>query len=427
MTSRNSQDYAEIGVGGLNQRALDQSLKSPAQALSSILEWRSGSASHAAFPFRPVIEHFQAAGRTNADKELVKTLRALAEVMCYNENSTGSLILSSWLPSTFDQDDGDYDSYVALPVLSRLADASADGPDITLDVEQVAVQADLLLYEATALARRIGSPEQEARTWACARSLLRTADLAPRAAGVFSATSSGADEPGADEPGTGWSADRAIALALLALDAVPLAVRQAVEITVLPTTPLHDEVMFIRSIQAFELVYQQVARCLARAVAAVEAEDAAGATAEVRDAQARVVATRTLYRVLTTMPRDSFAVIRSYTQGRSAIQSRSYWTIQRLAAPLPPDCDPAETGASPIRSLQEAYLEAGGHARLPGLAQAMSELDEAWRAMKRTHWGITLKVIGRVPGTGGTAGADYLKESATRRLFPQLHARSGLA
>ena len=40
--------------------------------------------------------------------------------------------------------------------------------------------------------------------------------------------------------------------------------------------------------------------------------------------------------------------------------------------------------------------------------------------MKRGHWGIALKVIGTVPGTGGTAGASYLKNAAMMSLFPRL-------
>lgn len=57
------------------------------------------------------------------------------------------------------------------------------------------------------------------------------------------------------------------------------------------------------------------------------------------------------------------------------------------------------------------------------LVTQMRALDTSWRAMKRTHWGVTLKIIGKVPGTGGTAGADYLKQTAEIPLFPELTAR----
>ncbi|MEV5504273.1 hypothetical protein AB0M50_53605 [Nonomuraea fuscirosea] len=125
------------------------------------------------------------------------------------------------------------------------------------------------------------------------------------------------------------------------------------------------------------------------------------------------------------MPKESFALIRSSTDGRSAIQSRAYREVERLSAPLPTEQLPMELlrldeRPRPGRSLQEEYLAAGAGSPLDGLAAAMAGLDEAWQAMKRTHWGITLKIIGRVPGTGGSSGADYLREAAERPLFPAL-------
>lgn len=108
-----------------------------------------------------------------------------------------------------------------------------------------------------------------------------------------------------------------------------------------------------------------------------------------------------VFRVLTTMPKDAFAVIRANTDGRSAVQSRAYRTVERSAPEL--------HGALLTSSLQECELQS-----------VMSELDTAWGAMKRTHWGITMKVIGTVRGTGGTAGASYLREAAEARLFPAL-------
>ncbi|MEX2974415.1 hypothetical protein [Streptomyces sp. C184] len=365
-----------------------------------------------------MLSHFQEFGRNEADAELVKALHGLFEAGFPEKNTIGGLVLSSWLPSTFDQDDGDYDSFAAIPLLNRVADVcDVDGTDesgrtdAALDREHVILLADLLLFEAAALARHSESREQQVRTKACARSLVKAAELAPRAGAVLDVLPSAEYRSGA-----GSLADRSHELARLALDAVEPIVRHAVEITMLPTTTLHDEIMFIRCIQVFELVYRQVARCLERAVAAVSAGDPARATAEVTDAAARVVATGTLYRVLTTMPRDAFAVIRASTQGRSAIQSRAYREVERFGARLS-----MEQTDVPDWSLQEAYLDAFGVARKDDLADAMTELDSAWRAMKRTHWGITLKIIGHAPGTGGTSGVDFLKESAARPLFPMLH------
>jgi tryptophan 2,3-dioxygenase len=125
-----------------------------------------------------------------------------------------------------------------------------------------------------------------------------------------------------------------------------------------------------------------------------------------------------LYRVVTTMPPEVFAVIRAHTDGRSAIQSRGFRRIEAVCAPRPD----IAAGVP----LQEALLRATE--RLGGVATArlcaeLVRLDEAWCAMKRTHWGITVKIIGTVPGTGGTTGADYLRRAAAVPLFPALAAR----
>jgi hypothetical protein len=116
------------------------------------------------------------------------------------------------------------------------------------------------------------------------------------------------------------------------------------------------------------------------------------------------------------MPKDAFAIIRKYTAGRSAVQSRSFRRVEQSAASGP-------DGGWDRPTMQEEFLLAGR--RLPAEAvervrAAMVRLDESWRAMKRSHWGITLKTIGRVPGTGGTAGADYLHRSSRLPLFPTL-------
>jgi tryptophan 2,3-dioxygenase len=201
-----------------------------------------------------------------------------------------------------------------------------------------------------------------------------------------------------------------------------------VNLSLLPTTRLHDEQMFIRTIQVFETEYRQVYRCLVRASAAMQVLDVERACAELADATGRVAMSSVLYRVVTTMPRSAFAIIREYTNGRSAIQSRSYRQIDLVCAPQPPspvaDKLPAVEVTSP--TLQEAFLAIAP--RLPGteaerLAERLRSLDTSWRAMKRTHWGITLKIIGRVPGTGGTAGAAYLKHASETPLFPALAGR----
>ncbi|MFE7675713.1 hypothetical protein ACFU5N_26335 [Streptomyces albidoflavus] len=288
----------------------------------------------------------------------------------------------------------------------------------------VALAADLLATEADALTHT-ANRHQRARTRAAFQLLQQSASLAPTMhQSVADATS---DVPIPADRGD----ERALAAISLDLSKNVLArtsdaSRELVDVTMMPVTQLHDEQMFIRCIQIFESVYVQVASSLERAITALQNDDAGKAEGVLRDAATRVEATPLLFRVLTTMPRDAFAVIRDNTRGRSAIQSRSYRQVELLSARREASSgsqEPARHDSSAF-TLQEVYMGRAKRwmtaAQASALATVMRRLDLAWRTSKRTHWGVTLKVIGSVPGTGGTSGADYLKHSADRLLFPSL-------
>ncbi|WP_084012561.1 tryptophan 2,3-dioxygenase [Thermobifida halotolerans] len=419
-----------VGVGGVSLRGARTAPHghSPARALNRVAEWAdalddpatpSGTARD--FPFGEVLEHYQALGRAHASPELVSCLRALYRRLP-PARSAEEAVLADWLPSTFDQHDGDYDSYLAAPMLERLA--AAEGPeevDTVLDVELLALLADLARTEGEALAESADSRRQRQRTHAALQALTHWPELAPRARLRLAGLSLPPPVPRDDPSLASVTLDRAWKI----LDETPELVRRAAEASLLPTTPLHDEVMFIRSVQLFEIVYRQVLRCLERA-AALSVRDTATAGAELGDAVRRVESTPSLFRVLTTMSRESFAVIRAYTDGRSAIQSRAYRLVERTGAPRPPgpfsDRIPKVEVTGP--TVQEAYVSCAAAVdgtALRHVAEAMARLDRGWRAMKRTHWGITLKIIGNVTGTGGTPGADYLRTTAAIPLFPLLH------
>lgn len=186
--------------------------------------------------------------------------------------------------------------------------------------------------------------------------------------------------------------------------------------------------MFIRSIQIFEGIYRQVAMNVSRAITALNENAIESACQVLCDAAGRIEATSVLYRVLTTMPKKSFGIIRENTHGRSAIQSRWFHKVQAACAPIARD---AQTANEPTivtgSNLQDLYLDC--KEQIPPrqrdkLTASMKRLDQAWGSMKLNHWGITVKIIGTVPGTGGTAGASYLKASAEKSLFPSLHLYS---
>ncbi|GAA0547206.1 hypothetical protein GCM10009546_06580 [Actinomadura livida] len=422
-----------VGVGGrsVHSTRTDVPDRTARGVLDRVARWLGPPGDPAArgraeaFPYREVVERYRHHGRTYADPALVEALREV-HARLPAPRTLPERLLADWLPSTFDQDDGDYDSYVNMPVLERLADEypGADA-DTVHDAELVALLSDLLIVEGEALAADPGAHPQRVRTHATLQALARAAELAPLAAGAVGVAldSRGGRRIGRDDTAlAGWARLRGQDV----LDRVPAPVRRTVESAMLPTTPLHDEIMFIRSVQIFEIVYRQMFRCLERAVAALLDGDPVAAAGELDDAGRRVAATPVLFRVLTTMSRPAFAHIRAHTDGRSAVQSRAYRQVERLSAVRPPAATDARTAPVVITgpTLQEAFdarlADLGPDAMRP-VAEAMLRLDRGWRAMKRTHWGITRKIIGSVPGTGGTSGADYLKGTAEIPLFPGLH------
>jgi len=379
----------------------------------------------ACFPYESVLGYLRSAGRNRAEPRLIRELRkahlALTTERAGRRSTADADLLTSWLPMTFDAGDGTYDSYIGAPILEALPER-LEGSYSTgevIDTVAAAVLADLVLVEAEALEADPTGKRQAARLRAAVQALRGAVLFAPDSVVVGA-------EDGTEVPTTAAELiDTSFELAGGVLDASPDLLRRSVSYTLLPTTTRHDELMFIRGIQAFECVYQQVARSAEIAIDEIRGGDPVAAAAELDRATARLAATPILYRLVTTMPKESFAVIRDATDGRSAIQSRPYNRVEQLCARSDLDgvhCRPADqTGGRP--TLEEVLAERGAgldEAVAVPLAASMQRLDEAWRSMKRTHWGVALKIIGRVPGTGGTAGADYLQEKSQQHLFPNL-------
>ena len=391
------------GVGGVSEAAARGGDRRA--AVTAVHAWLAGApapigpAEVARFPFAPVLRHYRAVGRTYAGNELVTLLRTVHSRLSGAGRARLAWPLPDWLPSTADQAGGGYDGYLAVPLLDSPAGADLPPHRAAADLLR-ALSADLLELEVTALGREPGRAQRQ-RTRACLGVLARLRDvpLPPPSA----------DEELADLAGT-WTAETA--------ETIAPRVRVVTELSLLPMTPLHDEQMFVRSLQLFETLYRRIGDALAAARDALVRLAVERARVLVADAARLLALSPALYRVVTTMPPEVFAVIRAHTDGRSAIQSRGFRRIEAVCAPRPD----VAAGVP----LEEAVLRAGE--RLGGVATArlcaeLARLDEAWCAMKRTHWGITVKIIGTVPGTGGTTGAEYLRRAAAVPLFPALSAR----
>jgi tryptophan 2,3-dioxygenase len=396
-----------IGVGGTCLQAADATTDelSGHNIESALRQWDSGCSE---FPHAAVADHYRTVGRHGVRPHLVAMLRN------FHGNNRAHDVLGAWLPMTFDTENGDYFSYVGLDYFDQVV-GSDDAQRVDAFVAAAAL--DLALLEARALGRSAHSP-QAVRARAATRVVTQLARLAPDFSLDPSVAEAGLEA--LNQPGADYSSFASVAAP--ALNGLPDEIGTAVRLTLLPTTRLHDEQMFIRCIQIFEGLYRQVATAISMAIIDVHHGLAAAAKERLDQASIRLEAVPALFRVLTTMPVDAFSIIRGFTHGRSAVQSRAFREIEFSCAPLDPgDLEHSTKIDVGEATLQDVYLAMPKtHPDASVLETSMRRLDRAWGAMKRGHWGITLKVIGTVPGTGGTAGASYLKTAAMKSLFPRL-------
>lgn len=412
------------GVGAASAAASDATGRQRAgsDAHAAMDTWENRSCS--LFPYPEVVTHFQAVGRGHADPALVRRLSAVPA-------DRQDAFLAAWLPMTCDQETGGYVTYAGLRphLLAAGADQDEDAGTAPhggarhrlrthLDELTVAVLGDHLRTEAVTAGLETPAPEVRARLRATARLLVLSGDLAPGYRLDPSVTTDVAAALGRTQDPLEPLAEASERAAKTVLELVSPLLAQTVVRSLLPVTRLHDEIMFIRSIQVFEALYEQIGLAVTESRDALldgRLDEAADALAAVTD---RMTVLPALFRLLGTMPVEVFAVIRGYTSGRSAVQSRSYRRIEAACAPRPPSgaVDTLWTGPT----LQDLWSDLRTRPGGDRLTEQLRRLDTSWRGMKRSHWGITLRIIGEVPGTGGTAGASYLKTTSETPLFPVL-------
>jgi tryptophan 2,3-dioxygenase len=207
-------------------------------------------------------------------------------------------------------------------------------------------------------------------------------------------------------------------------------------LSLIPVSTRHDEVMFLRMLQIFELLFTIVLRRVREAIVAVRDAEPGVAARALTEAATVTRKSPLLFRVLFTMTRESFATFRDLTRGSSAIQSRQYKLIELLCARP----DPARLGSLAFATLTEDELadgtleealaayearhgEAGRDGGLAALRRSMVALEREIVVWKRTHHRLAERMIGDLPGTGGTEGAEYLRRYVDSPLFPSLRGR----
>jgi tryptophan 2,3-dioxygenase len=226
-----------------------------------------------------------------------------------------------------------------------------------------------------------------------------------------------------------------------------------------PLSDLHDEMLFIVIHQTKELWMKQLLHELRFAVQLVETDR----FAEAYKAMARIgriQAVMTLsWDVLSTLTPVDYLKFRNVLGTSSGFQSEQFREIEfRLGLKEPnflnqyqeggkeraalekalaePSLREASHGAleragfdlrdRSVEALAKAWLEVYRDSErwfdLYELAEKLVDIDDALAGWRHKHVLTVERIIGNKPGTGGSAGAPYLRATLDKRVFPELWA-----
>ena len=224
-----------------------------------------------------------------------------------------------------------------------------------------------------------------------------------------------------------------------------------------PLSGLHDEMLFIVIHQTKELWMKQLLHELRLAVGLV-AEDRFAEAYKAMARISRIQAVMTLsWDVLSTLTPVDYLKFRNVLGTSSGFQSAQFREIEfRLGLKEPNFVNHYAVGSAERarleRALAEPSLREAAHAALERagfnlgdrsteavakawleiyrnadrwfelyeLAEKLVDIDDALAAWRHKHVLTVERIIGNRPGTGGSAGAPYLRATLEKRVFPEL-------
>ena len=226
-----------------------------------------------------------------------------------------------------------------------------------------------------------------------------------------------------------------------------------------PLSDLHDEMLFIVIHQTKELWMKEMLHELRLAIGFVEADRfAEGYKAMARISRIQAVMTLS-WDVLSTLTPVDYLKFRHVLGTASGFQSAQFREIEfrlglkepnflkqyddgsaeqerlrrALAEPSLREAALAalervgfDLGDRSVEAVARAWLEVYRDAErwfdLYGLAEKLVDIDDALAAWRHKHVLTVERIIGNKPGTGGSAGAPYLRATLDKRVFPELWA-----
>ncbi|RKR91947.1 tryptophan 2,3-dioxygenase [Micromonospora pisi] len=397
--------------------------------MRELTHWLSTGSNSGAFPYAAVVAQFQRTGKHFVARDLLVLLDRIRTALAPSPDET-AVLLRSFLDVALDKWDGryDYQSYLALNLLRMPRTECADDRRIELrrqhDQLFLHLIADALAFELAAEARTTDLLPQQRPEPARVVKRYRLGVRAAAPALARLGQPAVVDHP---EP-----AATAAALHASVVVEQSAAQRRDLLISMLPVYLVHDEYLFIRVLQAYESTFALLAGELRTAVGALSdgrPQPAADCLAYARDL---LNAAAPLFSLMASLQEESFRAFRVYTEGASAIQSRSYKLVEslcrspeeaRLASAayqsVPEVRDRVLAGQSSIEQAYRAACQSGclGEADRRLLDTRMGEFASALMQWRQTHYRIAVRMLGTRSGTGYTEGTPYLAAARTIPVF----------
>jgi tryptophan 2,3-dioxygenase len=224
-----------------------------------------------------------------------------------------------------------------------------------------------------------------------------------------------------------------------------------------PLSNLHDEMLFIVIHQTKELWMKELLHELRHAIGFVQ-EDRFAEAYKAMARISRIQAVMTLsWDVLSTLTPVDYLKFRDVLGTSSGFQSEQFREIEfRLGLKEPKFVEHYEEGSRERAALQraldepslreaaigaleragfdlgdqsedaiaaawlEVYRDAERWFDLYELAEKLVDIDDALAAWRHKHVLTVERIIGNKRGTGGSAGAPYLRATLEKRVFPEL-------
>jgi tryptophan 2,3-dioxygenase len=415
----------------------------------------------AAFPYAVVLGHLRSVGKHFLAGELLDALREVRDSLpdlpgppdltdrqdrsdrqdhpSSADRQDGPVFLRMFLDVVLDKHDDryDYPSYTALSLLTRPAATDWREARRSRDEVLLLLLADLIRFEQQALTDAPAAPHDmpPMPELVAKRRRLAVRVMEPAAVRVLPDVVDAAAVTAV--PGRTPGGPLAASVLRTATPTQALVLSASVQ----PVYVLHDEYLFLRTLQAFETTFTFMSAALATAVRRLEDNRPREAAGLVDTVAGVLKESLPLFSLLATMRPEAFRVFREFTEGASAIQSAGYKTFESLCSTpglarlasaaytsVPGVHERVVNGQATVQGtwhdlIAERRLEATDQAALKAAADRLEAVHQRW---KQTHYRLAVRMIGERSGTGYTQGVPYLAAVLDNRLFPASDRHSAL-